>query len=99
MGERLPPKELELYKRCDEILHYVWDPFGVAGFPSARNEYEGHLPQVWRMVRDQVEADKIVEHLISLEKEQMQVQVSGDRARRAVEKMTQWRNWIWQVED
>jgi hypothetical protein len=32
--------ELELYRRVDEILYYVWDPIGLAASPAARNEYK-----------------------------------------------------------
>ena len=46
----LPPLELELYKRCDEVLHYVWDPIGISDVPEARDEYESYLPTVWRLV-------------------------------------------------
>jgi hypothetical protein len=31
----------DLYRMVDEILHYVWDPIGVAGEARARDEYNG----------------------------------------------------------
>lgn len=30
----------------DEVLHYKWDPIGVAETPEARNEYSGYVPKV-----------------------------------------------------
>jgi hypothetical protein len=51
LGEKLPPQELELYKRCDEVLHYLWDPIGVAGAPGARDEYRSYLPNVFALVQ------------------------------------------------
>jgi hypothetical protein len=39
MGRKLSPEQNELYKRVDEVLHYVWDSIGVAGEPHARDEY------------------------------------------------------------
>jgi hypothetical protein len=30
----------------DEVLHYVWDPLGVAGIPEVRDEYRGYVPRV-----------------------------------------------------
>jgi len=44
MGKMLPPKENELRQRTDEVLHYLWDPIGVAGAPGARDEYWSYLP-------------------------------------------------------
>ena len=43
MGQKLPPCEAKLYRHCDEILHYIWDPIGVAGRTGARDEYDSYL--------------------------------------------------------
>ncbi len=40
MGRKLTDTELELYRRVDEVLYYVWDPIGVASSPAAH----GYLP-------------------------------------------------------
>jgi len=64
MGEKLPPRELELYKRCDEVLHYLWDPIGVAGAPAARDEYHAYLPEVFAHVRDDRDPDALVAYLL-----------------------------------
>jgi|GEM_PF-7106682 len=38
--------DAELHQRIDEILHYLWDPIGVAHVPDARDaDDEGHLVQ------------------------------------------------------
>ena len=36
----------------DEIIHYIWDPIGVADEPGARDEYYGYLPQIEKSVID-----------------------------------------------
>jgi hypothetical protein len=51
VGEKLPPAEMELYHRVDEVLHYLWDPIGVASCPDARDEYYSYLPQVFALVK------------------------------------------------
>jgi hypothetical protein len=94
MGMKLPPKELELYKRCDEVLHYVWDPIGVAGVPQARDEYDSYLPQVFRMVVDGVSRERIVDHLVNVESEYMGLTASRSRAERAVDCLLDWWDWI-----
>ncbi|KAA3642979.1 MAG: hypothetical protein DWQ07_20870 [Chloroflexi bacterium] len=96
MGRKLPPKELELYKRCDEVLHYIWDPIGVAGAPGARTEYHSYLPQVFALVRDESDADQIVEYLTMVEEKRMGLAANKERARAAVDRLLQWREWIWE---
>ena len=50
MGQKLPPDQMELYRRVDEVLHYLWDPIGVAGAPEARDEYYSYLPHVFSLL-------------------------------------------------
>lgn len=96
MGRKLPPREAELYKRCDEVLHYVWDPVGVAGVPGARDEYNAYLPQVFSRLRDEVEPARIVEYLTSVEVEGMGLAPNRERAKAVVEQLIEWREWIWE---
>lgn len=63
MGHKLSPKELALYRAVDEVLHYVWDPIGVAGAPRARDEYFSYLPTVYGMVRDGRDSESIAHYL------------------------------------
>jgi hypothetical protein len=39
------PKDKELYRRIDEVVHYLWDPIGVSDVPEARDEYHSYLPE------------------------------------------------------
>lgn len=38
-----------LTSRIGEVLHYIWDPIGVADQPGARDEYDSYLPEVVRL--------------------------------------------------
>jgi hypothetical protein len=67
MGKKLPPKEMELYKRIDEILHYIWDPCGIEGALQARDEYNSYLPQVFQLVLKKSSQKKIADHLLEIE--------------------------------
>ena len=49
MGTQLSPPELQLYRAIDEILWCDWDPIGVSGIAGARDEYQGYLPEVFRL--------------------------------------------------
>ncbi|MBB1424742.1 hypothetical protein H5200_23045 [Pseudoalteromonas sp. SG43-7] len=67
MGSKLERKELELYKRTDEILHYVWDPIGVADIPGARDEYHSYLPKVFKLVLNDSKNHEISSYLEKVE--------------------------------
>jgi len=94
MGRKLPPKELELYKRCDEVLHYIWDPIGVSDAPGARDEYEGYLPQVFKLVLREAEIDEITEHLLKIEVDRMGLAPNRSGARAAAAVLLEWHEWI-----
>jgi len=94
MGRKLPPKELELYERCDEVLHYIWDPIGVAGAPGARDEYESYLPKVFTLLRDGAGGNQIADYLLSIETDRMGLAPNRDGARKAAVVLLEWREWI-----
>ena len=70
MGIKLPPDQMELYRRIDEILWNEWDPIGVSGISGARDEYHGYLPIVFRLALEGSE-ERIAEYLLSVETENM----------------------------
>jgi hypothetical protein len=94
MGHKLEQHEMELYKRCDEVLQYVWDPIGVAGFPGACDEYHMYLPQVFSLVRDGMSAEEIVTVLVDIERARMGLSGNVDRARKTAEVLLRWWRWI-----
>jgi hypothetical protein len=63
MGHKLSHPERDLYITVDEVLHYIWDPIGVAGVPQARDEYHGYLPQVFSLVRNGENEQVIADYL------------------------------------
>jgi hypothetical protein len=71
MGQKLPPDQMKLYRRIDEILTFVWDPIGIKEIPGARDEYQGYLPQVFTRVLGATEPAFIAEYLLFIESEQM----------------------------
>lgn len=48
MGKKLPPGQMEFYRRIDEILYYKWDPVGVSDSAWARDEYQSYLPVIFK---------------------------------------------------
>lgn len=71
MGHKLSPTDLEIYRRVDEVLHYLWDPVGVAGTPECRNEYHAYLPEVFGMLMEKKPASEIAQHMASVALESM----------------------------
>ena len=94
MGRKLPPKQLELYKRCDEILHYLWDPIGVRGIPGARDEYESYLPQVFKLVLEGSSDSDVTEYLLQIEENSMGLSPKREHAETTAQQLLEHREWI-----
>lgn len=71
MGRKLPPAQLELYRRIDEILFYRWDPIGISDSNWARDEYQSYLPAVFNMALASEPPEKIAEYLTTVTAERM----------------------------
>ena len=94
MGRKLPPNELELYKRCDEVLHYLWDPIGISNAPGARDEYESYLPEIFKLLLGGAGMDQIADHLVWVETERMGMPPDRVRATDTASVLIGWRDWI-----
>lgn len=94
MGRKLPPRKLELYKRCDEILHYMWDPIGVCDTPEARDEYHGYLPHVFGLLTKGVSEQEIAAYLVAVESGRMGVTPNKAAAQSVAEVLVAWRECL-----
>ncbi len=94
MGRKLPAEELKLYERCDEVLHYIWDPIGIAGAPGARDEYYSYLPHVFKLLRDGAGDEQIANYLVSIETDRMGLCSNRARAENAAIALLEWQDWI-----
>ena len=56
-------KEIALYQRIDEVIHYRWDPIGVAAVPEARDEYYSYLPKLLELLKNESSANDIADYL------------------------------------
>ncbi len=66
MGSRLSKADEELYRRIDEVLHYVWDPIGVSDCPSARDEYDSYYPVAFSLLKSGADETAIAKHLTNI---------------------------------
>ena len=91
---KLSPQEKELLRRIDEVLHYMWDPIGVAGVPQARDEYESYVPQVFRLLNATVDGKEVADYLNWLSSEHIGLRSNPSHNAEAVEVLLQWRNHL-----
>lgn len=80
MNKHLSENDVEFYQRTDEVLHYLWDPIGVAGIPQARDEYDAYFPHVFSMLKQGLDRSAISDYLVSIEHDHMGLTIS-DRSR------------------
>jgi hypothetical protein len=85
MKQKLTPQEKQLYRRVDEILHYLWDPIGVAGIPQVRDEYDAYLPWVFKLVLVDESVEEIVEYLTAVATERMGLSADDKKTRYVAE--------------
>ena len=94
MGQKLSPSDLELYRVTDEVLHYLWDPIGVAGAPEARDEYYGYLPKVYRLLKDSKSESEISGYLNSVEAQRMGLAVRTEKNTKIAAILLRWKKHI-----
>lgn len=99
MGQKLRDAELELYRRVDEILYYVWDPIGVAPNAVTRAEYQRYLPEVFAMLQEGADASEIATYLDSVVTERMGLNVgkNPEHSRCVAELLLDWKTEIYTI--
>jgi len=68
---RLSENNIELLRRIDEVLHYLWDPIGVGGVPEARDEYSSYAGVVQSMMKKGAECKEISQYLVRIRADHM----------------------------
>lgn len=94
MGKKLSSADLELYQRIDEVLHYLWDPIGVATEPMARDEYQAYLPQVFSLLKTNATEEKIAAHLEAIATERMGFNANLKQATQIASVLLEWKEVI-----
>ncbi|MBW4483919.1 MAG: hypothetical protein KME14_15360 [Tildeniella torsiva UHER 1998/13D] len=86
----MSPPDKELYRRTGEVLHYLWDPIGVAGIPGARDEYDAYLPQVFSLLKAGAGADKIADYLTEVSTQAIGLGSNRERDRQIADLLLGW---------
>ncbi len=87
----------EFYRRIDEVLHYLWDPIGVASIPGARDEYDAYLPQVFSLLKAGAGADEIADYLTEVSTQAMGLGSNQERDRHTAELLLEWKARIFKL--
>ncbi len=87
------PADSELYRRIDEVVHYIWDPIGISETPEARDEYQGYLTAIYGRVKAG-DMDAIVEYMKWVAGDQMGMSFDETTARQAAAVMLEWKRVI-----
>lgn len=90
----LSQEDRRLFRIVGEVLHYVWDPIGVAGVPQARDEYDNYVPQVFGLLRAGSEKSVISEYLQMVSEDRMGLSKLTDRANDTASLLVGWRDHI-----
>ena len=95
MGRKFNPFELELYRTTDEVLHYVWDPIGISRAPMARAEYHAYLPQVFALLQEETDSERLAQYLVAIEGERMGLTAHPEHAQVVAALLIAWRAALW----
>ena len=87
MGKRLPPGQMALYTKIDEILWTDWDPIGVSDTLEARDEYQSYLPGVFALALGRCDVDEIADRLHGIERERMGLPGNREHCMRVAERV------------
>ena len=86
--------EKELFKRTDEVLHYLWDPIGVADVPEARDEYHGYLPQIFMMIKGNKSEEEISSYMSKIQSEEIGIAANKNKISEVVKILIRWKEVI-----
>jgi len=90
-------KDTALYRRCDEVLHYHWDPIGVNDIPEARNEYENYLPALFTLLKSGADKAKIAAYLERIQTVEIGLYTNLSKNIEVAELLLAWKKSIFEA--
>ena len=81
----------EFNRRADEVLHYLWDPIGIAGKVMARDEYTGYVPSLMTLLKADAAANTIADYLTEIRTKHMELGPDRDKDNATVKLLLQWK--------
>ena len=68
--------DLAFYNLLREVVHKNWDPIGVYSYSGEMGEYDGYLPNLYKLLKDGSSEGEVFNFLWSIETDAMGL--SGD---------------------
>lgn len=81
----------QLYRLCNEVLFYVWDPIGVSTSAAARDEYDAYAKTVFKYLQDDKNAKKIADYLGKVRTTSIGLPAEPREDRKVAELLVTWR--------
>jgi hypothetical protein len=76
--------------RLRHILMQTWDPIGVSGWPSARDEYDNYVPGVAEKLHTQAEVSDLADFLESIRTKTMGLQIDRSADMATAGRLSAW---------
>lgn len=92
MSNKLQPSDAELFRRVEEVVHYIWDPIGICEHPSARDEYHSYLTGIYSNVQAEDLAG-LIEYMKWVT-ENMGLSFNKEHAIKAAQLMLDWKKHL-----
>jgi hypothetical protein len=81
----------ELRQRVDEVLHYVWDPIGIAGNPHGRDEYAAYVSHMIALLENNAPAEQIAHYLNEVATQSMGLQPNDLHSLAVAQRLLAWK--------
>ena len=89
---KMLPKDEILYRRIEEVVHYIWDPIGISEYPAARDEYHSYMTAIFGRVQ-KGELEGILEYMKWVY-ENMGLSFEKENATKAAQTMLEWKIYV-----
>ncbi len=84
----------QLYRLCNEVLFYVWDPIGVNTSAAARDEYDSYAKTVFKYLQEDQNAKKIADYLGKVRTTTIGLPASPSEDRKIADLLVAWRESV-----
>lgn len=77
-----------------KVLHYLWDPIGVAGVPHARDEYGSYVPEICTLLWQGADQATVATALREIARQRMGLHDTDVLAEQTARHLMAWREVI-----
>lgn len=84
----------ELFKRVDEVLHYLWDPIGISHIPEARDEYTSYVPKIVDALLRNTPPEELAEILSGIDTNRMGLEKAIEHDLAVAKVLISWKHHL-----